>query len=328
VAPYSSDPRTFTANLSAIELNTDDLNIENCTFYGFDKTTIFKSHSYLITFISCIFRYSNYGVHFDATGQYDLGENIRFLNCVICNNNYGIYNYLGGLRFLGCSIDYNVYEHVKDNITKIDGVSSGAMYFDNCHIENLTTTNNSTYRIRNSGTMYLDNCIFWDDYADYFYNTDELYISNPHFRMLINDYICDGVAPIVEGASFITSSFCQMIHPDLSNVKNGDFETGDLTGWTVADGTGVVVTTKKNAGSYSLELTSEQYRSAYATSKKHLVPKGCSQYFFQFYANSHQNTDTSYQEIKFYDMDGASVGTMIVSVPKNTTDSFICLLNF
>lgn len=62
-----------------------------------------------------------------ASGTLDSGENHRFVNCNLCNSNLALNSaHDGNIRFIGCSIDYNL---------KNVQASYGIVYFDKCHIE-------------------------------------------------------------------------------------------------------------------------------------------------------------------------------------------------
>ena len=318
-----TNPLNFTPNLKALESNTNTYIVEGCVFYGFDQVTEFKNGSYLINFRNCNFRYSNYGVYFDGSQGSNMGENIFFDNCVIDNCNYGVFNKLGTLKFVACSFDYNRFELIKENITKTGGTSSGAFYAIGCHFENSdANTGSGVYRINNNGDMYLDDCIFWDDTNNYFNNNGNLVLTNPHFRTLAMGYLCTGNAPTIKNPTFIQDSYIAMIHPKSSRVTNGDFETGDLTGWDTVNGTPSVVNTKKNKGTYSLKLTGTPSTGAEVKSKKLIVPTDARQYFLSFYYNTFGLSSNSFPNIKFYDFDNNLILNQDITTGPSETDTF------
>lgn len=276
----SDNPVSYTTNSIGIEFASSHLKVKECTFTGFDKTTKFLTNSYIITFEECMFSYNNYGVHFDYTGQSNLGEKILFRGCTIGNNNYGIYNNLGELIFEQCSIDYNRINHVADNITDISGYASSVMILNDCHFE-LTATYNpsSNPRLINNGKMIIKGGAVWDDLATTFVqNNNYLMLDNLLWRISEDgNYYISGTGRILVGKLFpIAQDQNIRLTSSLSRVRNGNFEKGDLTGWVFGDvSTSAnikVVTGNAFKGTYSLSVSSlGQFNGGYVLSQKHAL---------------------------------------------------------
>lgn len=265
-ATVSDNPVSYTTNSIGIEFAASHLKIKECSFTGFDKTTKFLTNSYIITFEECMFSYNNYGVHFDATGQSNLGEKIVFRGCTIGNNNYGIYNNLGELIFEHSSIDYNRTNHIADNITDNGGYASSVMQFNDCHFE-LTVAYNpsSNSRIVNHGRMVIKGGAIWDDSATtIFNNSGTIIIDGTLWRINEDGNYYHIGSGIIQVGKLIPISDDQNIRliPALSGIQNHNFETGNTNGWTLGSGSSssniTVTNTAGNVfkGTYSLSMTS------------------------------------------------------------------------
>jgi hypothetical protein len=314
---------TYTANLTALEIGAYQITFRNVSITGFDKPTKFDSNSYIVTFDNCGIRYCNYAFYYDQTGIANSGEKIVFKDGILANCVHGIYNYLGNLKFVNTSIDYHLNEHIARNTTKINGTSSGAMYLIDCHLENAVANSPTARRIISDGTLYLDNCTLWDDISIYGTLNEWAIFDNCHFHGQSTQYYFDGsTPPIIQGDTQVNASSSLMYNPKLSHVLNGDFETGDATGWTATEGTISADNTKHNNGLYSLKMTGGQYTGCTANSKK--IPLGnYTKYNFSLFVDTYLNTGACYPYITFYDLDNISLGSTQLAIAKNASDSFV-----
>jgi hypothetical protein len=246
----------YKAHLIALRIMTNSFHINNCGLFGFEKTTKFESHSYLVSFNSCSFRQNYYGFHYDFTGLSDSWENIKILDSVIAGNHYGIYNKLGEIYLNNCSIDYNTV-HIQDNFTKNSGYLSAPMTIDNCHFETNDATSFFNVRITNSGVLVVNNCTFVDSAGPIFYNSDQLILTNNSFVLAEGKYLVSGSGLTSESNSTAITDFSiARINKQNSGIRNGSFDHG-LEGWTVTAGSSSQATTtdiEQYDSLYSLQI--------------------------------------------------------------------------
>lgn len=324
-ASFIPNPVSYTPGLMGIAFNTAHVNVEHVSFMGFDKTTVFNSNSYIITFDSCTFGYNNYGVYFDGTSKANLGEKIVFSNCSVGNNNYGIYNNLGSLTFEHCSIDYNNVNHIASNNTDLGGTASAVLTLNDCHIETTNAASPVTNpRIINQGRMIITGGDIWDGDGvttpTIFNNTGQISIDNVMFRVPETGYLATGSGTINVGKLIaVESTSVTRLLPGLSGIRNSDFETGDMSGWKLSQGTAASVTNMvKNKGAFSLSVASTNSLTGTSVqSQKGLLPQGgVTKALVTFYGYNPSNA-YSYLHLLILDCDGNTISDVYAPVAPN-----------
>lgn len=321
-SPFSN-PVKYHKGLTALDFRSPFIGIKNCIISGFDSTTKFESHSYIITFEDCSFSFNNIGFSFDYANFIDLGERILLKNCTIGNNNYGIYNNLGYINIDNSSIDYNKVQ-IKDNITFLAGQNRGALRIYNSHIEGDNSDQN-TPLISNSGYLAILNTnILFDKLAGtYIHNKGELLMNLCTLNSYFPNYLVKGNAPNVSQISYLSGAEIQMIHPELSLISpNLNSKNWSLEG-------GVFLTTKqkevKNVFKDSAIYISATKKKAVLTSDSiPISDTGSFSFTYNVKFLKYYMKDNFYSSIKFYNTSDQEIGSYTIAVDRaNSNEIFL-----
>jgi hypothetical protein len=324
---YPDTSGDFTPGTYGLQLNTQNLVLDNVMMLGFEYGVGFGSNAYLINFKNATFRYCNYGIYFDATDKTNLGENIAFNNCVIGNNINGIYNYLGELNLIACSLDYNQI-HIYYNQTKYEGVISSKLSLIGCHLET-GENEDASPKIINTGTLLISGGSIWSETntGGYFSNTGEAELNLISVQLRTPDtinYYVSGNRPITNYITYISDSQLVRMHSTCGYVPNGDFEdnTLGLSHWVISEGTAVISTDKAEIGTQSLKVTSLEYNGGQVTSPTIFLPQDKREIYVSLFVNNYDSSGAGFYNINEFDSTSTFIQATSIYIPLFTTDDF------
>lgn len=152
-----------------------------------------------------------------------------------------------------------------------------------------------------------------------FDNSGQIVMDNVMFRVAETGYIAKGSGTITLGKLMSLQNISAIrLLPALSGVRNGDFETGDLSGWKVVQGVGASVTnTLANNGTKSLFVPGNNFlASTSVLSQKSLLPQGVTSGLASFYAYNASLTNAAVH-LLILDIDGNTISDVFAGIGPN-----------
>lgn len=310
---YATVGSGYTASSKAIECNAFSIVIENVTFTGWAKPTVWDDNSYLWTFDRCSFRYGQYGAIYEYPSS-NSGEAIVYRNCELANNVYNVYNNKGYMHIQGGVSDYPTTAHIGDNITDTGGVAVGLLVFEPDHVETTRAVSGSTPSlVTNSGRMiFAPKTFLFDPTASNFIvnaSGAHMRIRGVQWQLTADDYVIINNSGIVvdDGTSWAhRDDFVMRLTSSLAKVLNPGFESSFATGWSLTGGTNASRATsnqRTGSGCLSIAPTNGSTGTSVA-SKTGLVPAGKSSVQAVMYARNTHTSQACYLHVVTYDADG------------------------
>lgn len=324
--------------------SSNDIVIERCGFYGFEKQLVFGDNGWRTKFVNCGFENGAYPIYYDIPSN--AGEVIEFDHCWIVDWTIGPVMVSGNFLFTGCSlIGGSTTQITFDNNARADFVgcnfedqADGAFWmaingvadvsiFGGQFLVNSTRTKPLIY-MASGGRLSLSGVAL------------PLYGANLQYE--VNADTGKKIRSIVEGeiGYLVNATGCTTLNGVLPNytiqavlggsnaLYNSNAEIGSVNGWTLTQygGTGatfVASTTYPKNGTYGFLLTAPANVGAYATQKINVSGQAGRSYCLGFWARAVSGTGAiAFPQVVFKTQSGTTVESASLDAINGTSTTY------
>lgn len=256
--------------------NNCQFKIDSCSFYNFNSNMYLEANAWRVSFVNCVFLTGNSSNIVLGTGT-NQGESIKFDHCMIADG--GDFEISGSGNQVNCYstsiLNTRLWVTGNSNTINLYGGNienpGSALAYQFIRIGNLDA-NNHTNTVNLFGVPITINPTTWTDPLFYVLTNNSLNFVNITWPDINNydvagttgylQYVDGGGKVSVNGSSYwpLGGGAKPIVSKQVNSVYNGDFETGNTDGWTVAaygtaGSTAVASASAKKDGSYGLLVT-------------------------------------------------------------------------